>query len=119
MEEERAIEALIAQADRLSGLPRKTVDLTLEEEAHLRPLMEVAERLKMAMVPMEPSTAFVRSLGRELMETARHQQTAARRLRRRGVVIGAAALGSALSVASVVTLILLRRRTHIPHPASG
>ena len=71
-------------------------------------LRELSERLQRAMRPVEPSAAFVHSLGRELVEAARRRQRTARRLRR-GLLIGAAALGSAASVAGV-TLLLLRRR---------
>lgn len=112
MEKQRVTQALAAHADRLIGRTGETVRMTPQEAKQLRPLMDVAEHLKAAMIPVEPSTAFVRTLGRELVEAARHQQTAARRLRR-GLVIGAAAVGSALSVAGLVTLILRRRRSEI------
>lgn len=121
MEEQRATQALAAHADRLIGRPGETVRLTPDEAEQLRPLMDVAEHVKATLIPVEPSAAFVRTLGRELVEAARHQQTAARRLRR-GLVIGAAAVGSALSVAGVVALIVMRRRSEIeirPRPASG
>ncbi len=72
-------------------------------------MTDLADQLKQVMVPVEPSAAFVRSLGQELVEASRRQQRAGRRIRRR-LVVGAAALGSALSVAGVVTVILLRRR---------
>jgi hypothetical protein len=101
------------------GLPAEAHRSGLHGEPGPPGTAEVAQRLSAAMVPVEPSTAFVRSLGKELLETARQQQQAARRVRR-GVVIGAAAVGSALSVAGLVTLILLRRRPHLhAGPASG
>ncbi|HIE38751.1 MAG TPA: hypothetical protein EYH30_07235 [Anaerolineales bacterium] len=90
-----------------------------ERESLAPRLAEVAERLQRVMVPVEPSTAFVRSLGQELIEASRRRQEATRRLRR-GLIIGAAALGSAASVAGVVALVLLRRRAHAgPQPAPG
>lgn len=96
-----------------STLPRR------EKESLAPRLAEVAERLQRVMVPVEPPTAFVRSLGQELIEASRRRQEAARRLRR-GLIIGAAALGSAASVAGVVALVLLRRRAHTePQPAPG
>lgn len=111
MDEERAIELLAAHADSLNRPATVELRLTPEEKEELRPLMETAEQLKRAMVPVEPSRAFVRSLGQELIGAARRQQSAARRLRR-AIIIGAAALGSALSVVGVVVLIVLRRRSH-------
>ncbi|MGD1995716.1 MAG: hypothetical protein PVH62_02975 [Anaerolineae bacterium] len=110
MRRERAVELLVAHAGALND-PSGDPDLTPEEEAYLRPLMGLAERLKRVMVPVEPSADFVRNLGQELVGAARRQQSAAKRLRR-AIIIGAAALGSALSVAGVVVLILLRRRGH-------
>jgi len=86
----------------------------IEEE-----LEEIAGQLRQVMVPLKPPVAFVRSLGQELVEASRHQQKATRRLRR-GLIIGAAALGSVASVAGVVTLLLRRKRAHAqPHPAHG
>lgn len=81
-------------------------DLPPEEAERLRPLVS---QLQHTMSPVEPSAAFVRRLGQELREAARRQQTASRRFRR-VVVIGAATLGSLLSVLGVVTLLLRRRR---------
>jgi len=78
---------------------------------------ELVERIRQVLVPVEPSAAFVRSLGRELVEASRRQRQTARRLRR-GLVIGAAALGSAVS-AGLVTLLLLRRRAHMRRPVHG
>lgn len=89
-----------------------------EKEPRLQALAEMTERLRRAMIPVEPSTAFVRSLGQELVEAARRRQAAARRLRR-GLIIGAAALGSALSVAGVVVLVLRRRPNVEPQPVPG
>ncbi|MBN1179277.1 MAG: hypothetical protein JXD18_08705 [Anaerolineae bacterium] len=116
MDKKRAVEALNGHASQLNGQPGASVRLASDEVLQLRPLMDLAEHLKLAMVPVEPPTAFVRNLGHELLEASRYQQTAARRMRR-GMVIGAAAVGSALSVAGVVTLIVLRRRGHA-RPAS-
>jgi len=117
--DERAAEVLAVHADILNGVSDGPLSLTPEEEADLQPLMEVAGRLKRVMVPVEPSTVFVRSLGRELVEAARRQQKVTRRLRR-GLLIGAAALGSLASVVGVVALVLHRRRARTePQPAPG
>jgi|YNPBryantNP2012_1023418.scaffolds.fasta_scaffold22126_2 hypothetical protein len=120
MDERRAAELLSAHAERLSGHADVGPFPSVQEEARLRPLLKVAERLKGTMVAVEPPVAFVNHLGQELLERARRQREAARRWRR-GLVIGAAALGSVLSVAGVVvTLLLLRRRANSqPRPAAG
>jgi hypothetical protein len=54
---------------------------------------------------VEPSAAFVRSLGKELVDSAKRQITLKKRVRR-AVVIGAATLGSLVSIASVVGAII-------------
>jgi hypothetical protein len=82
----------------------------------LQELPLVADRVRAVMVPVEPSTRFVRSLGRELVQASRRRRAAALRLRR-ALIIGAAALGSAASVAGVVALVVLRRRAQAqPRP---
>ena len=69
------------------------------------PLFELAERLQHSMAPVQPSAAFVRNLGKDLMGKARRQIAVTRRVRRIAL-IGAAALGSLLSIASVVGAIV-------------
>ena len=117
--EEKAIEALAAHADNMAGRVGEPITLSGTEEIYLRPLMTVAEQVKRVMLPVEPSKSFIMTLGRSLVAESRRQQSSARRLRR-GMVIGAAALGSALSIAGVVTYVLHKRRTDIqPHALSG
>ena len=119
IEGRRAADILSAHADHLIDPSASAVDAAPDELSYLRPLMELAERLRCTMVPVEPSATFVQSLGRELIEAARRRQAATQRLRR-GIVIGAAALGSALSLAGLVALVLVRRRARPhPRPSSG
>ncbi|HEY77092.1 MAG TPA: hypothetical protein G4O00_13120 [Thermoflexia bacterium] len=119
MEERRAAELLAAHADRLNDPSVTAPEPTPEEMAYLTPLMEIAERLKETLVPVEPPATFVRSLRRELVDAARRRQSATQRLHR-GLVIGAAALGSVLSLAGVVALILRRRRGRLhAQPSAG
>jgi len=105
--EERAIEMLAAHGDvlinRREAVPR--TDMSDEEHGRLAPLFQLAERLQENMYPVQPSAAFVRGLGKELVENAKRQIALTKRLRR-AVLIGAAALGSLLSVASVVGAIV-------------
>jgi uncharacterized protein YaaW (UPF0174 family) len=77
---------------------------------------QLAEQLQQSMPPVRPSAAFVHSLGKELAHSAKHQVAVARRMRR-GVLIGAATVGSLVSIASVVGAIIyvisrLRARPH-------
>jgi len=103
MDDKRAAQVLTAHADGLRGRPEAMQQMTLTdaERRQLTPLFQLAERLHQAMQPIQPSADFVRSLGQELVDSARHQVTLARRLRR-GVWIGAAAVGSLLSIASLI-----------------
>ncbi|MFQ6057473.1 MAG: hypothetical protein ACE5MB_01160 [Anaerolineae bacterium] len=86
----------------------------------LEPLLSLAERIKGVLTPQKPSAAFRRHLGQGLMAAAR--QTVAQGARRpvrslRPVILwGAAALGSALSLAGLVALFLrfrLGERFHL------
>jgi hypothetical protein len=103
MDDKRAAQVLTAHADGLRGQPEAMQQITLTdaERRQLTPLFQLAERLHRAMQPVQPSGDFVRSLGQELVDSAKHQVTLARRLRR-GVWIGAAAIGSLLSIASLI-----------------
>jgi hypothetical protein len=118
MDEKRATEVLSAHADELIGQPgaMQQIDVTDEEHDRLAPLFEVAEQVQQSMPPVQPSAAFVHSLGKELANTAKRQVALAKRVRR-GVLIGAAAVGSLVSIASVVGAIVfvvarLRARAH-------
>ena len=103
MNEERMTEVLAAHADGLTGSPAaiQQVHMTNEERSRLAPLFELAERLQHSMPPVQPSAAFVQNLGKDLMDKARRQIALTKRVRRI-TLIGAAALGSLLSIASVV-----------------
>jgi len=80
-------------------------------------LVELAGQLRRAMGPVEPPLPFVRGLGQELIEAARRQRDAVRRTRR-GLLIGAAALGSALSLVGLTAVLLLLRRRQSPPPTA-
>jgi hypothetical protein len=108
MNEERVAEVLAAHADATIGRGKgvQKINLTDEERRRLAPLFQLTEQLQQSMKPIKPSAAFVRSLGKELTVHAERQITLAKRLRR-AILIGAAALGSLLSIASVVGAIVL------------
>jgi len=107
MNEERVGEMLVAYADGLIDRSEamEQIDATGEERRRLAALFQLTERLQQDMQPVQPSAAFVRSLGQELVDQARRQIQLSNRLRR-AALIGAAALGSLLSIASVVGAIL-------------
>jgi predicted ATP-dependent protease len=127
MNEERVAEALAAYVDETTGhgRARPEINLTDEERRRLAPLVQLSKQLQQNMKPVSPSAAFVRSLGRELTHRAEQQIALTKRLRR-AIVIGAAALGSLLSIASVVGAIVLliarlraRARARALHTAAG
>lgn len=121
------VKLLAAHGDGLLGRRGTPVALgeTDQERDEMMPLYQLAERLQRSAQPVQPAPSFVRSLKRELVDQARRQVVATRRARR-SLLIGAAALGSVLSVASVVGAIVflvprLRARSHgrvVPAPTS-
>jgi hypothetical protein len=115
MEEERVINILAAHADEITDHPgaMQQANVTDEESSELISFFELAQQLEQNLQPIQPSAAFVRSLGKELMEQAKHQM-AVRERRRRTMVIGAATVGSIVSIASVVgaiVYVIIRSRT--------
>jgi hypothetical protein len=127
MDEKRLAEVSAAHAEGLIGYPEamQHIHITDEERSRLAALFELAERLQQSMQPVQPSAAFVRSLGQELVASAKRQITLTKRLRR-GALIGAAALGSLLSIASVVGAIVFvvarlraRAQTRAIHASTG
>ncbi len=107
MNKKRMTEVLAAHAEGLTGRPEaiRRLNVTDEERDWLIPLFQLAKRLQQNMQPVQPSAAFVHSLGKELVNSAKHQIALTKRLRR-AVMIGAAALGSLVSIASVVGAIV-------------
>lgn len=107
MDEKRVTRVLAAHADELTGQSGalQQIGVTGEERDRLAPLFQLAERLQQDMQRVRPSAAFVRSLGKELANSAKRQVALAKRTRR-GVLIGAAAVGSLVSIASVVGAIV-------------
>lgn len=92
------------------------IALTDEEREELAPLFRLAEHLHHSMQPVQPSAAFVRTLGKELAQNAQRQVMLAKRMRKR-LVIGAAAVSSLVSIASIVGTIVFiivrwRARSH-------
>ena len=118
MNGKRAAQVLSAHANELAGRPEamRQINLADAERNQLTPLFQLAERLHQNMRPVQPSAAFIHSLGKELVHNTKHQVALTKRLRR-AVLIGAAAIGSLLSIASVVGAVVFvvvrwRERAH-------
>ena len=119
MSDNVVVEVLAAHADHLMDDGPESEDylnLFPAYRAELTPLLEIAERVKAALVPVTPSPAFEAGLKQDLLEAAiqraeeKEEKKRVSFLRRRGVLIGAAAVGSALSVAGIIAALLLRQR---------
>jgi len=108
MNETRATKVLAAHADELIGHPQamQQISVTDKEYRQLAPLFQLAEQLHQSMPPVRPPAAFVCSLGQEIVEQT-ERQFALKKRWRRVMVIGAATLGSLVSIVSVVGAILL------------
>jgi hypothetical protein len=76
----------------------------------LVPLLQLAEWLSDALVRVEPSPIFVRSLGQELAEAAAWHQLPLFERYRKAILLLAATVGSALSLIGLVVLYLFRQR---------
>jgi len=117
MNEKMLTEILAAHADHLvQGEARETEYLALfpAYKEELKPLLELARQLKEALVLERPAEAFRRRLHQELVAAARRRRLpppiVERPRWRRPWVIGIAALGSLLSLASAVGVIAYLRR---------
>lgn len=122
MNEEKMGEALAGYADGLTGRPKamEEVDLTEREREQIAPLFQLSERLHQSMQPVRPSPAFAGSLKNELVEEAQNRMTTNKRVRR-GVMIGAAIVGSIASLIGAVVILVkwLRTRTQTRHAPTG
>ncbi len=83
----------------------------------LASLFELAAEVKRVLAPAHPAPAFRGELHRELIQTAEHRlaEPLPSRPAWQGVMLGVAALGSALSVAGLVGYLLALRRAR-SHP---
>ncbi|HIC94073.1 MAG TPA: hypothetical protein EYP09_07475 [Anaerolineae bacterium] len=124
MDDKVLIEILASHADQLIKGRRRGDYLAVfpDRREELEPLLAVAEKVKEALVPVEPAPAFRRRLRKDLLAAA-HQRLARQPAdrgfalgSRRGLLLGAAALGSAVSVVGVIAY-LVRSRAKIQHAA--
>jgi hypothetical protein len=116
-------EILAINADRAMGARAVPCHrLTRKEQADS--LLELAEQLQGILIPVAPSADFRRRLHGELfLESQRRRLEPAPNLfqqHRKGILIGAAAVGSAASVVGVVVAFLFRlRHGRASHTAAG
>jgi len=86
-------------------------------------LLDLAEQLQAFLAPVEPGANFRRGLqGELLLEAQRRQDQPAPNLfqqHRKGILIGAAALGSVASVMGVVIAFVLHRHGRATHGAAS
>ncbi|HDH09449.1 MAG TPA: hypothetical protein ENF84_00755 [Chloroflexi bacterium] len=127
MNDKVLIEILASHADRLiKGEAREGDYLAMfpDRREELGPLLTVAEKVKRALVPVEVAPAFRQRLRKGLLAAAHQklaQQTADRGFAlapRKGVLLGAAALGSAVSVVGVIAY-LIRSHAKAQHATSA
>jgi len=100
---------LAAHADRLvggQGEPAVSLGASAEQLPSLDMLMQLAERTQRTLAPVQPSPTFVHQLGRQLIVTTSASRKAVTRRTRNAILVIAAALGSAVSVASAVGIVI-------------
>ena len=118
MDERTVADILAAHADKLNQGQRETAtlqDVSAEQLAALGPLMRLAERVQGTLAPVQPNPTFVRQLSQQLISTASQSRKAMTQRTRNAILIVAAALGSVVSVASAVGIIvyLIRHRARV------
>lgn len=78
-------------------------------DAQAQALRSIIDRMRTTLVPIQPSTSFVRELGYRLVDTAGRGRQSLLRRYRTSIVIGVAAAGSVASVVGM-TVLLLRQK---------
>lgn len=121
MEDKVLIEIVAAHADQLRDGRAKISDYLAmfpDYREKLKPLLEIAEKVKQVLEPAEPAVAFCQSLHEGLIAAGRRKWAeGAPRLAksyRKQFLIGAAALGSVVSVVGALAY-LIHSRTASKH----
>lgn len=117
MNHKMLVEILAAHADLLAGgddMEEDYLSLFPSYRDELAPLLHLARQVRGVLARVEPSAAFRRRLRQELLALSRQQAADAsgdvRPVWRRPWVIGAAAAGSLISIASALGVIAHRKR---------
>ena len=106
------VETLMAYADDLNqGMVDREIYLSQvpDRRYELEALLRLTDRLKQALVPVRPSATFVKSLARQWVRADCGEMPRTTRDYRRGIFLGAAAVGSALSVIGLVAYLVRNR----------
>jgi len=115
-------QVLVDHADGLVG-PGGTTSPGRVRNQQVQGLLDLAEQLQGILVPVAPDANYRRRLHGELVLEAQRRELEPEpsvfQQHRRGILIGAAALGSAASVVGVIIAFLLRRRGGATHVAAG
>jgi hypothetical protein len=120
MDTKQVRELLAAHADQLVG-SKAEPSARLSRNEQVQGLLDLAEHLQGILVPVAPDAHFRRRLHGELILEAQCLQAKSEaglfQQHRKGILIGAAAVGSVVSVIGVVIAFALRHRhrgaTHI------
>jgi len=115
------VEALLAYADDLNrGMAHRETYLSQvpDQRDELEALLRLTERLKQALVPVRPSATFVETLAQQWVVADGEKVMQMVRAHRREIFIGAAAVGSALSVIGLVAY-LVRSRGQVKTPIAS
>jgi hypothetical protein len=122
METKQVREILAAHADSLVGSSNAS-PAALTRNDRIQGLLDLAEQLQGILVPVAPDAHYRRRLHGELLLEAQRRQADAEgsvfRQHRKGILIGAAAVGSVASVVGVVIAFMLRRGRGATHIATG
>jgi len=126
MNEQVVAEVLAAHADQLvQGDAREEEYLALfpAYQAEIAPLLKLARQTKGTLALVQPSEAFRDRLRQELLTGASQESAVSLSVKRprwrQPWVIGAAAAGSVISVASAVGVIAYRRRSKTTNHAAA
>ena len=126
MEDRVLAEILAAHADQLKkGQGRGSDYLAMfpDYQEELKPLLETAEKVKQVLEPVEPASAFCQSLHEDLLAAGRRRLAEGvpqlARSSRKQVLIGAAALGSVVSVVGAIAYFIRSHATAKAQPASA
>jgi hypothetical protein len=112
MNDKEVAEVLMAYADDLNrgAVDReKYLERVSGHGDELEALLHLTERLKRTLVPIRPSLTFVNNLARQLAFSGGGEAEYKARGHRREIFIGAAAIGSALSVIGLVAYLIRNR----------
>ena len=118
MEDKVLAEILAAHANQLKRGQGKGSDyLAMFPDCRetLKPLLETAEKVKEVLGPVEPAPAFCQSLYKDLLAAGQRRLVGEvpqlARSHRKQILIRAAALGSAVSVAGALAYLIRSRAT--------